>query len=443
MKQWFLIFMLVFGVSCAGKALLPDEDKEKQILELGRALYEDVNLSAGKNQSCETCHHPSAGFSDPANRIDPVGLPVSEGSISGRFGTRNAPTAAYSGFSPVFHHEIPDGEEDDGLFVGGSFWDGRATGKALGDPLAEQAQLPFLNPVEMALGADLKESDHAGKVQEVVDIVKSSTYAGLFLKVFGPGAFEDPMLAFDLIARAIAAFERSAVLNPFNSRFDRFVGEQGGDVSSFGVRIENDGFRRYIGPPEGFQSNALTYDEADGLALFNADSDNAGSAGRAGGMCYACHLTTHHADADGNTYPPLFTDFSYDNLGIPHNPKIAALSGPQPTDYGLGAMVKQLREACPECRVTIIRTQTGEIAMEEAGKFKVPTLRNVEKSAPYGHNGFFPTLHAIVNFYNTRDVGTWDPPEVANNMNDEELGNLGLNEEQERKIVLFMESLTD
>ena len=38
------------------------------------------------------------------------------------------------------------------------------------------------------------------------------------------------------------------------------------------------------------------------------------------------------------------------------------------------------------------------------GAFKVPTLRNVGKTAPYGHNGVFRTLPEIVHFYNTRDV---------------------------------------
>ena len=89
---------------------------------LGAAIYQDLNLSFNQNQSCMTCHHPSAGFADPENRISPAIFPVSDGSIPTLFGGRNAPSASYAGFSPIFHH---DGE----LFVGGLFWDGRGTAR--------------------------------------------------------------------------------------------------------------------------------------------------------------------------------------------------------------------------------------------------------------------------------------------------------------------------
>ena len=41
---------------------------------------------------------------------------------------------------------------------------------------------------------------------------------------------------------------------------------------------------------------------------------------------------------------------------------------------------------------------------EENGKFRVPTLRNIALTAPYGHNGYFQILEEIVHFYNVRDV---------------------------------------
>ena len=120
-----------------------------ELEKLGGFIYRDKNLSANQNQSCMTCHHPSAGFADPENRRNPVAFPVSDGSDPKLFGGRNAPTAAYAGFSPVFGWD-PVAE----AYVGGMFWDGRATGETLGDPLAEQAQGPFTNPVEMALPDD-------------------------------------------------------------------------------------------------------------------------------------------------------------------------------------------------------------------------------------------------------------------------------------------------
>jgi cytochrome c peroxidase len=105
-----------------------------------------------------TCHRPSAGFADPENCISPALFPVSDGSDPALFGGRNAPEASYEGFRPVFHYD-----EVEELFVGGLFWDGRATGRMditatgglgdgpTGDPLADQAKGAFGNPVEMAL----------------------------------------------------------------------------------------------------------------------------------------------------------------------------------------------------------------------------------------------------------------------------------------------------
>ena len=81
---------------------------------------------------------------------------------------------------------------------------------------------------------------------------------------------------------------------------------------------------------------------------------------------------------------------------------------------------------------------------EDLHRFKVPNLRNVELTAPYGHNGYFKTLEEIVHFYNVRDVSDEFPPaEYPATVNKEELGNLGLTQEEEADIVAFMKTLTD
>jgi cytochrome c peroxidase len=397
-----------------------------------------------------TCHQPSAGFADPENRISPTVFPVSDGSDPTLFGGRNAPTAAYAGFSPIFHYD-----EVDGLFVGGLFWDGRATGRQdvtatgglgsgpTGDPLADQAKGPFGNPVEMALTL---ANTGVSTEEAVVERIRIADYADKFEKEFGPDAFADIQVAYNNASMAIAAFERSKDLNEFSSKFDNFVAEQGGDVSNFGVNVEADGFRSYVGPPPGFKSKVYQYDEADGLAIFNADSyTQMGqiSANPNGGMCYLCHLTTNHEVVEGDPnhplngpaagiYNPLLTDFTFDNLGIPVNPRVAELAGPQDADLGLGAQTAQISAACDWCS-----------AADEEGKFKVSSLRNLSRTAPYGHNGFFATLYDIVHFYNTRDVEDWPDPEVPSTVNADELGNLGLTLEQEQKLVLFLETLDD
>ncbi|MEA3336681.1 MAG: hypothetical protein U9R25_12275 [Chloroflexota bacterium] len=107
-------------------------------------------------------------------------------------------------------------------------------------------------------------------------------------------------------------------------------------------------------------------------------------------------------------------------------------------DTGLGGFLKN--EGEPEA-----------VYEAEWGKQKVPTLRNVDRRPDpefvkaYGHNGFFKSLEEIVNFYNTRDVEppSWPPPEIPQNVNDVELGNLGLVPEEEAAIVAFLKTLTD
>jgi cytochrome c peroxidase len=483
MKKNFMFISVVSVIFLAGIAIAGPN----QLINLGGALYRDLNLSLNQNQSCMTCHHNGAGFADTENRVDPVLSPVSDGSVTTPvplFGGRNAPTAAYAGFSPIFHWN-----EEEELFFGGLFWDGRATGMlevtatgglgsgATGDPLADQAKGPFGNPVEMALPLVENGQGELSPEAAVVAIIQASEYADLFEKVFGPNAFADIGVAYNNASIAIAAFERSSNINKFSSKFDKFVAEQGGDVSTFGVvcpdgedpvECEEGDFRVYVGPGEDFKSKAFSYDEADGLAIFNSDSYTQmfgtlpeQAPGPNGGMCYLCHLTENHVVVDDpatrplngpapGTYNPILTDFSYDNLGIPVNPQITTLAGPQPTDYGLGAQVAQLNEAYgddyPEAEL-------------EKGKFRVSSLRNLSLTAPYSHNGFFATIADIVHFYNTRDVldecpptlgledivgiTCWPVPEVPETVNGDELGRLGLTPEQEQKLVLFLETLSD
>ncbi len=359
---------------------------------LGKKIYMDENLSLYSNQSCKTCHHPAAGFADMENRNDPYNSVVSTGSDGFSVGGRNAPTAAYAGFSPVFHWD-----DTIGGYVGGMFWDGRATGKTLSDPLAEQAQGPFLNPVEMAM----PDAD------AVVAAVVVSNYAGQFTEVFPETNFNNVPETYNNIARAIAAYERSAEVTQFSSRFDQFWGA----CDNWGIDVSTIDTTTVLSTlPQGL----LSYFELEGLALFNDPNK---------GNCAACHVTTDYVDANNVVCPPLFTDFTYDNLGIPKsvNPLIAV----NPVDYGLGGRNDIKKKG------------------KQLGKFKVPTLRNIAKTPPYGHNGYFATLEDIVWFYNTRDIEEWAPPEVDKNVNTEELGNLGLTPGEEQLIVVFMGSLTD
>ena len=346
MKQSFTVMLvLLLAMGAASAAGLSQKE------QLGKIMYQDKDFSYNATQSCQTCHHPVAGFADPTNSRDPYYTVVSLGDDGVSKGGRNAPSSAYAGFSPVLH------QDDNGNWVGGMFWDGRATGGTLGDPLAEQAQGPPLNPVEMGM-AD-KEA--------LVEVVRAADYQDLFIEVFGIGALDDVDAAFDNIARAIAAYERSIEVQKFNSRYDQGI---------------------------------LTEKEQNGRDLFAAN-------------CVQCHSMEASPERGA-----LFTNYTYANIGVPVNPLLAD----NPVDLGLGGYLED-------------STQDG--------KFKVPTLRNVGLSAPYSHNGYFPTLKDIVDFKNTRDVGVWEDPEVFDNLNSTDIGNLGLTPQEVDDIVAFLMTLTD
>jgi cytochrome c peroxidase len=142
----------------------------EELAELGDQIFDDTDLSIGRNQACNACHSSEWGFTGPDPNINAHGA-VYEGSIAGRFGDRKPPSSAYSTLSPVFGFTRKAG----GLFVGGNFWDGRATGERLGNPAADQAQGPFLNPLEQGL------RDEAC----VVYRVKVADYAPLYRELWG------------------------------------------------------------------------------------------------------------------------------------------------------------------------------------------------------------------------------------------------------------------
>jgi cytochrome c peroxidase len=407
-----LLLLLTLSASAGpGEDLTPNQ-------RLGKSIFFDVNLSINQNQSCAVCHAPEVGWTGPLEDINLSGS-VYEGSILGRFGDRKPPSSAYATVSPILS------QDKKGLWIGGNFWDGRATGEKLGNPAADQAQGPFLNPKEQAL------PDSACVVYRVCNPVVPGDYPVLFEEVWGDEACDISWpadvdatcategetvalsdadraksdMAYDGIALSIAAYEASPESNAFTSKFD---------YTKTGMA-------------------KLSKEEQRGYALF-----------RGKGMCARCH--------PANGQQPLFTDFTFDNLGLPKNPDNPVYDyDPSFVDWGLGGFL-------------------GDEA--ERGKVKVPTLRNVglgsceaEPENPncivkaFGHNGYFKSLEGIVHFYNTRDVkptcpgdyteaealaaGCWPEPEVAMNVNEDELGNLGLSPDEEAAIVAFLQALSD
>src|SRR3970040_2423093 len=173
---------------------------------LGKAIFFDVTLSANGNQSCASCHAPEAGWTGPISAVNAAGA-VYEGSVTGRFGNRKPPSSAYAAPSPIFHLAL---DKKGDLFMGGNFWDGRATGERLGNAAAEQALGPFLNPLEQALAAP----------GDVVSRICAGAYAALFQNVWGADICQNVAAAYDAVGLSVAAYEGSAESDAFTSKFD-------------------------------------------------------------------------------------------------------------------------------------------------------------------------------------------------------------------------------
>ncbi len=320
--------------------------------------------------------------------------------MAGKSGALNTPTVAYAAHTPEFHYDT-----EEGLFVGGFFLNGRAA------TLEEQAKGPFLNPDEMAMPSGWAVISRMREDPEYLRLFR--TVYDLDLAGITPCTIDDAgcagktpdvaRMAFEHTAQALAAFERTATFSPFTSKYDHYL----------------------AGKAE------LTEQEQRGLELFEAEDK---------GNCAACHPHRPTKTDDGRVFPPMLTDYTYDNLGLPRNVNIP---GNPPPDPGLAGNP---------------RVQAAGATADEQGKHKVSTLRNIAITAPYGHNGVFKTLEEIVHFYNARDTkkracedntdpdfgdDCWPAPEISANVNEEELGDLGLSADEETAIVAFLKTLTD
>jgi cytochrome c peroxidase len=324
----------------------------------GKALFFDKSLSASGAQSCGTCHVP--GFAFAADPATDRGLPVAVGGPNmDQTGFRNTPSLMYASFTPPF-------SSSDGP-VGGFFRDGRASS------LATQAEQPFVTAFEMA----------NRDASEVVSRLRQSTATlQAFIAAFGASSLADPKIALRDIGLAIAAFEtQDPAFHPFSSKFDYWL-----------------------------QGRAqFTPQEQEGLELFN----NPGK-----GNCTACHPS----QVQGFSTHALFTDFTYDNIGVPRNWNIPANTPGAPSPISGAPLLTVLSpvNVPPDAQYTYydmglcgpLAPPAGDgnarpdlaATTSSCGLFKVPTLRNIAVTSPYFHNGVLTTLHQVVRWYVTRDI---------------------------------------
>ncbi|MGB5467501.1 MAG: cytochrome c peroxidase [Sedimenticolaceae bacterium] len=359
--------------------------------ELGHSLFFDKRLSANGKISCANCHLPEKSFTDGLARARGIGEAA-----------RSSPSLIGVAFGPWY------------------FWDGRS------DSLWSQA----LGPLESA-------EEHGGDRLKYARIIAGDpVYRKQYEELFGPlpdlfdrdrfpqGASpvgntaavarwndiaEDDRKAatrvFVNIGKAIAAYERTLIPGP--SRFDQYVE------------------RLLDGDPTG--ADLLTADEIAGLRLF---------IGKA--MCVTCHMG------------PMFTNHGFHNVGAPDPaakkpkyrlPILHLLAEKPPVDPGRYRGVRRVMESefnclgeysdaeekdCSELIFANVRHQ------DTLGAFKVPTLRNVAKTAPYMHAGQFENLGEVLRHYN-------NPPRAPSGRS--ELAPLNLTDRERKQLEAFLHSL--
>lgn len=196
-------------------------------------------------------------------------------------------------------------------------------------------------------------------------------------------AFDSPEVTLERIAQALASFQRT--LLSFDSPYDRFVnGEEG----------------------------ALSPSAERGLALFFSERTE----------CYHCHsgpdFSASFRTEDQVTSPAAFFNNALYNLG----------------DDG----------SYPAPNVGLVEF-TGN--NQDNGKFRVPTLRNIELTAPYMHDGSIDTLLGVMQHYRsggrTIDSGPHAGIGAESPIRDSLIFPLSLSDDEVEDLIAFLEALTD
>lgn len=333
----------------------PEDKPLTAVAMLGKQIFFDTSLSTSGKQACTSCHSPEHAYGPPDAASVQAG-----GAHHDAQGDRAVPSLRYLYRTPNFsigpddignetmnvvkmasqyagsgHAQKTVGSAASAVAMvpqGGLFWDGRV------NTLETQAMGPLLNPVEMA------NKD----VASVAAKLKQASYAAGFVELFGTAILATPSRLVDEAMFAVARYEvEDPSFHPYTSKYDYWL----------------EGRAR------------LTDTELRGLKLFE-DKDKAN--------CGGCHLDKPGKDGR----PPMFTDFQYEALGVPRNPKIRDNADPKHFDLGL----------CGPVRVDL-KTQTQYCAM-----FKTPSLRNSATRRVFFHNGVYHDLDAVMAFYDFRDT---------------------------------------
>jgi cytochrome c peroxidase len=452
-------------------------DPFHQVETLGELEIFDPNLSVNNNLACSFCHDPMSGYANGSSILsiytggsNPGSVPITVPGAypNHRIAKRNPQSYNYSPYFPPLQYNSTQGD-----FYGGNFWDARASGYRLQNSAAEQAQDPPLDTQEMA------NPDSACIVWKL----SLSDYAFFFEQVWGPGSLSG--ITFPANAAQVCSIPKGAVTPPAqllalspsdrtraNQAFDEFGQSIAAYEKSSAVGSFTSKFDAYLAG-----TATLTAAELAGYNLFRGKAN-----------CNSCHLdgrsnTQASGEVDNGMatdVAPLFTDFTYNNLGLPMNLALPWYSENKPDQFGFTA--NPLGVGFIDEGVGLFLDgyygspppNFNWIALNPffVGKFQTSTLRNAGQVPPptppntipfvkaYMHNGYLLSLKEVVHFYNTRDkyafnvqsghcpkgtvekVTCWPTPEEQDNKN-LTIGNLGLTNAEENQLVSFLETLTD
>lgn len=261
-------------------------------------------------------------------------------------------------------------------YMESQFWDGREPS------LERQSTQPFVNPVEMALPGH----------ERILEIVRSDPeYVEMFKQVFGKTG---DAIGMDQVTKAIASFERTVISG--DSPFDQwyFAADQ----------------------------SAMTDQQARGFDVFLNK-----------GRCVSCHtIEQDHA---------LFTDSKFHNIGI----GITIIE--EEVRPLAQAFIRAKMEGVDVDVAVLTDKRTSELGrlavtndISKVGAFKTPTLRNVERTAPYMHDGSLETLRDVVVHYNNGGVSNKE--QTANAFLSGGIRPLDLSDGEIEDLVAFMKALT-
>ena len=237
--------------------------------------------------------------------------------------------------------------------------------------------------------------DKAGVVGRLKE---NAAYVTAFRSFYGGDIFDRPDDAYRAMTESIAAFEKTDFFAPFDSRYDRYLRGE-------------------------YQMTVL---EDLGMTLFFSQQFS---------NCNICHQLKPTPNRTGET----FSNYQYHNIGVPPNDAARAVNGVAADHVDRGLLDNPAIDD-----------------PAQAGRFKVPTLRNVAVTGPYMHNGVFKDLRTVVLFYNKynsksarRQINPetgeqWRAPEVPDNLALKELETgPALDDRRIDALVAFMKTLTD